>query len=213
MRSPDTMSRRSWCRRRRWRSPHAGSLPLSPGAGRRARPPSKGWWARPAALAEALKAARYSVFTWNAATLGPRDAASVAESAATAVDLLSSRHPPAVFPLGGRDNITGAHQMALWRFGYPLRTAVGGGVARHVPELYATAAALKDADLLHASSFRPDAPPEFERGPVIALAHPDTVFAREPDAHPRRHAGRGPRRPRLPHGRGGVPAAGRPAPE
>ncbi|MFG1452012.1 formylmethanofuran dehydrogenase [Xanthobacter sp. V2C-8] len=135
-----------------------------------------------AALAEALKAARYSVFTWNAATLGPRDAASVAESAATAVDLLSPATRSAVFPLGGRDNITGAHQMALWRFGYPMRTAVGGGVARHVPELYATAAALKDADLvLHASSFRPDAPPEFERGPVIALAHPDTVFAREPD--------------------------------
>ncbi len=135
-----------------------------------------------AALAEALKAARYSVFTWNAATLGVRDATSVAESAATAVDLLSPATRSAVFPLGGRDNMTGAHQMALWRFGYPLRTAVGGGLARHVPELYATAAALKDADLvLHASSFRPDAPPAFDRGPVIALAHPDTVFAREPE--------------------------------
>lgn len=134
------------------------------------------------ALADALKAARYSVFTWNAATLGGRDAASVAEAAAQAVDLLSPTTRAAVFPLGGRDNLTGAHQMALWRFGYPLRTAVGGGVARHAPELYATAAALKDADLvLHAASFRPDAPPDFAGGPVIALAHPDTVFAREPD--------------------------------
>lgn len=134
------------------------------------------------ALAEALKAARYSVFVWNAATLSPRDTASVAESAAAMVDALSVTTRSVVFPLGGRDNITGAHQMALWRFGYPLRTVVGGGVSRHVPELYSTAAALKDADLvLHASSFRPDAPPEFGRGPVIALAHPDTVFAREPD--------------------------------
>lgn len=134
------------------------------------------------ALAEQLKAARYSVFVWNAGTLSPRDTASIAESAANAVDTLSVTTRSVVFPLGGRDNITGAHQMALWRFGYPLRTMVGGGVARHVPELYSTAAALKDADLvLHASSFRPDAPPEFARGPVIALAHPDTVFAREPD--------------------------------
>ncbi|WP_454918672.1 formylmethanofuran dehydrogenase [Xanthobacter sediminis] len=135
-----------------------------------------------AALAEALKAARYSVFVWNAATLGARDATAVAEAAAGAVDMLSVTTRSALFPLGGRDNLTGAHQVALWRFGYPLRTAVGGGTARHVPELYATAAALKDADLvLHASSFRPDAPPKFDRGPVIALAHPDTAFAREPD--------------------------------
>lgn len=135
-----------------------------------------------AALAEQLKAARYAVFTWNAASLPAEDAPVVAGAASEAVDVLSVTTRAAVFPLGGRDNVTGAHQLALWRFGYPLRTAVGGGVARHVPELYATAAALKDADLvLHASSFRPDAPPEFDRGPVIALAHPDTVFAREPD--------------------------------
>ncbi|MFG1478291.1 formylmethanofuran dehydrogenase [Xanthobacter sp. V4C-4] len=135
-----------------------------------------------AGLAEALKAARYAVFVWNAASLGPRDGASVAEAAASAVDVLSVTTRAAVFPLGGRDNITGAHQVALWRFGYPLRTAVGGGAARHVPELYATAAALGDADLvLHTSSFRPDPPPAFTRGPVIALAHPDTVFPREPD--------------------------------
>lgn len=135
-----------------------------------------------AAIAEGLKAARYSAFVWDAGELGPRDAASVAEAAAAAVDALSVTTRAGVFPLGGRDNITGAHQVALWRFGYPLRTAVGGGAARHVPELYATAAALKDADLmLHASSFRPEPPPAFERGPVIALAHPETVFAREPE--------------------------------
>lgn len=135
-----------------------------------------------AELADLLKAARYGVFTWNAATLAPEAAAAVAGAAAEAVDLLSVTTRAAVFPLGGRDNVTGAHQLALWRFGYPLRTVVGAGTARHVPELYATAAALPDADLLlHASAFRPEPPPAFDRGPVIALAHPETVFAREPD--------------------------------
>lgn len=134
------------------------------------------------ALVEPLKAAAYSVFVWNAGVLTARDAASVAEAAASAVDLLSVTTRSAVFPLGGRDNITGAHQAALWRFGYSLRTSVGGGAARHAPDLYATATALKDADLLlHVSAFRPGAPADFDRGPVIALAHPDTVFAREPD--------------------------------
>lgn len=135
-----------------------------------------------AELADLLRAARYSVFTWNAATLPEADAAAIAGSAAEAVDLLSPATRSAVLPLGGRDNITGAHQLALWRFGYPLRTVIGAGASRHVPDLYATATALKDADLLlHASAFRPDPPPEFGAGPVIALAHPDTSFAREPD--------------------------------
>lgn len=135
-----------------------------------------------AELADLLKAARYGVFTWNAGTFAPNDGAMVAEAAAEAVATLNATARAAVFPLGGTDNVTGAHQLSLWRFGYPLRTAVGQGTARHAPDLYATEAALKDADLvLHASAFRPNAPPEFEGGPVIALAHPDTPFAREPD--------------------------------
>ncbi|MFS8036306.1 formylmethanofuran dehydrogenase [Xanthobacter sp. AM11] len=135
-----------------------------------------------AELAGLLKAARYGVLTWNAASLPPADAAAVAGAAADAVDLLNVATRAAVFPLGGRDNVTGAHQLALWRFGYPLRTVVGAGTARHVPDLYATEAALADADLvLHACAFRPDPPPDFAGGPVIALAHPDTVFVREPD--------------------------------
>lgn len=135
-----------------------------------------------AELADLLRAARYSVFTWNAATLPASDAAAVAGSAAEAVDLLSPTTRAAVLPLGGRDNVTGAHQLALWRFGYPLRTVIGAGTSRHAPDLYATETALEDADLLlHASAFRPDPPPDFTAGPVIALAHPDTSFAREPD--------------------------------
>lgn len=135
-----------------------------------------------AELGDLLRAARYSVFTWNAATLPASDAAAVAGSAAEAVDLLSPSTRAAVLPLGGRDNVTGAHQLALWRFGYPLRTVIGAGTSRHAPDLYATAAALKDADLLlHTSAFRPDPPPDFSAGPIIVLAHPDTSFAREPD--------------------------------
>jgi len=88
----------------------------------------------------------------------------------------------AVFPLGGRDNLIGAHQMALWRFGYPLRTLVAHGEASHAPGLYATSRAVRDADLLlHVSAFRPDPPPAFSSGPLIALAHPHTEFPREPD--------------------------------
>ena len=133
-------------------------------------------------VAGLLKAARYGVLTWNAATLQSGEAGLVVSRAADIVATLNATTRAAVFPLGGRDNCLGAHQVMLWRFGYPLRTLVGGGEARHAPGLYATAAALDDADLLlHTGAFRPDPPPAFDRGPVIALAHPETEFAREPE--------------------------------
>ncbi|MBB6308782.1 formylmethanofuran dehydrogenase [Xanthobacter tagetidis] len=133
-------------------------------------------------LAGVLAKSRYAVFAWDAARLPAADAARVAEAAAEAVAALSRTTRAAVFPLGGRDNVVGAHQLALWRFGWPLRTAVGPGGARHAPDLYETRAALADADLLlFASALRPDAPPAFARGPVIALGHAQTVFPREPD--------------------------------
>ncbi|MFG1361539.1 formylmethanofuran dehydrogenase [Xanthobacter pseudotagetidis] len=133
-------------------------------------------------LAGLLAKARYAVFAFDAGRLPPADAALVAEAAAEAVAALSRTTRAAVFPLGGRDNVVGAHQLSLWRFGWPLRTAVGPGGARHAPDLYETRAALADADLLvFASALRPDAPPDFARGPVIALGHAQTVFPREPD--------------------------------
>ncbi|MFG1428283.1 formylmethanofuran dehydrogenase [Roseixanthobacter glucoisosaccharinicivorans] len=135
-----------------------------------------------AELAGALKAACYSVLTWNAGALDPGEGERIVGHAAAIVAKLNETTRAAVFPLGGRDNLIGAHQMALWRFGYPLRTRVAQGEASHAPNLYATSRAVRDADLLvHVSAFRPDPPPVFSSGPVIALAHPHTEFAREPD--------------------------------
>ncbi|HQS08495.1 MAG TPA: formylmethanofuran dehydrogenase [Xanthobacteraceae bacterium] len=135
-----------------------------------------------AELAGALKAARYGVLTWNAGALDPAEGERIVGHAAAIVAKLNETTRAAVFPLGGRDNLIGAHQMALWRFGYPLRTLVAHGEASHAPGLYATSRAVRDADLLlHVSAFRPDAPPAFSSGPLIALAHPHTEFPREPD--------------------------------
>ncbi|TCT00983.1 formylmethanofuran dehydrogenase [Aquabacter spiritensis] len=135
-----------------------------------------------AELAELLRAARYAVFVWDAADLPAPQAEEVVHRAAAIVAQLNRAGRAAVFPLGGRDNVVGANQVMLWRFGHPLRTLVDGRASRHAPDLYATAVALRDADLLlHADSFRPRPPPAFSAGPVIALAHPATEFAREPE--------------------------------
>ncbi|QIB35133.1 formylmethanofuran dehydrogenase [Ancylobacter pratisalsi] len=130
-------------------------------------------------LAAALRAARYAVVTWNAGTLD--EGALVAEYATKLVDVISVETRAGVFPLGGRDNIIGVNQLLLWRLGYPMRTAVRGQTSSHDGTLYASGQALADADLMvWVSAFRPEPPPSFA-GKVIALAHPDTVFDKEPD--------------------------------
>jgi formylmethanofuran dehydrogenase subunit B len=132
-----------------------------------------------ATIATALKAARYAVVTWNAAELDDGDL--VAERATALVDALNLTTRAGVFPLGGRDNIIGLNQMMLWRLGYPLRTAIRGGASEHDPALYATSAALKDADVLvWVSAFRPEPPPEFS-GKTIVIGHAETVFDKAPD--------------------------------
>ncbi|MCS0501133.1 formylmethanofuran dehydrogenase [Ancylobacter mangrovi] len=131
------------------------------------------------ALAEALRGAHYAVVTWNAGGLAQGDL--VAEFATKLVDSINLVTRAGVFPLGGRDNIIGVNQLLLWRLGYPLRTAVRGQASAHDGALYATGQALADADLLvWTSAFRPEPPPAFS-GKVIALAHPDTQFDKEPD--------------------------------
>lgn len=132
-----------------------------------------------AAAATALKAASYAVVTWNAAELKEGDL--VAERATAIVDALNVTTRAGVFPLGGRDNIIGLNQMMLWRLGYPLRTAIRGGASEHDPSLYATSAALKDADVLvWVSAFRPEPPPPFE-GKTIVIGHAEMAFDKAPD--------------------------------
>ncbi|MCB4768076.1 formylmethanofuran dehydrogenase [Ancylobacter sp. Lp-2] len=132
-----------------------------------------------AEAAAALKGAAYAVAVWNAGSLDRADL--IAERATRLVDALNVTTRAGVFPLGGRDNVIGINQLLLWRLGYPLRTAIRGEASEHDASLYATGAALKDADLLvWVSAFRPEPPPAFD-GPVIVIGHPDTEFATPPD--------------------------------
>ena len=132
-----------------------------------------------AALAEDLRNAHYAVVTWNAAEREDGDL--VATRATALVDRLNVTTRAGVFPLGGRDNIIGVNQLLLWRLGYPLRSAVRGQASTHDGTLFATEAALADADVLvWISAFRPEPPPAFA-GKIIALAHPETIFDKEPD--------------------------------
>jgi formylmethanofuran dehydrogenase subunit B len=85
-------------------------------------------------------------------------------------------------PLSGTDNLAGANYATLWRTGFPLRTSFAGGTLRHDPDSLAWHRRLPTADaLLWISSFRAELPSLDSAGPVVALAVPETSFAREPD--------------------------------
>ena len=131
-------------------------------------------------LADALKGAKYGVLTWNAAALGP-DGDLVVERASAVVDALNAETRAACLPLAGRDNLIGANQAFLWNVGFPLRTGFRGGVADHDQAANATPAALESADLvIWTSAFRPEPPPASD-AKLIAVSHPATEFAREPE--------------------------------
>ena len=132
-----------------------------------------------AALAESLKAARYGVLAWSAASLDD-DGDLVIERAVSVVDTLNATTRAACLPLSGKDNLTGAYHATLWNIGFPLRVGFRDGVSDHDQTAYATANAVKQADLVvWTSAFRPELPPASDAA-VIALSHPDTVFATEP---------------------------------
>jgi formylmethanofuran dehydrogenase subunit B len=133
-----------------------------------------------APLAKRLLDARYGVLAWNAGALG-EDGDLVVERAASVVDALNVTTRGGCLPLAGRDNLIGANQTMLWNVGFPLRTGFPGGVANHDQLIYAGPAALESADAaLWVSAFRPEPPPAFD-GRLVALAHPETAFEREPD--------------------------------
>lgn len=142
-------------------------------------PPASGPDLKP--LADALKGAKYAVLAWAASSLDDSDGDLVVERACAIVDALNVEGRAAGLPLSGKDNLTGAYHVALWTTGFPLRIGFRGGVTDHDQQAYATATAVKDADVLvWTSAFRPEAPLASD-GAIIAVAHPETEFEREPD--------------------------------
>jgi formylmethanofuran dehydrogenase subunit B len=133
-----------------------------------------------APLAETLKSAKYSVLVWSASSLEV-DGDLVVERAASVVDGLNVEGRAACLPLSGRDNLTGAYHASLWNIGFPLRIGFRDGVSDHDQQAYATENALKHADVaVWTSAFRPEPPPA-SGAKLIAVAHPATKFASEPD--------------------------------
>lgn len=125
-----------------------------------------------AALADAMRAARYCVLVWEPARLPPQGAL-VGESLLRLLMNLNRKTRAGAFTLGGNDGAQTANGAMSWLSGLPLRSRVGPQGVDHDPLQYASARLLEDDAvdlLLWVASFTPDLPPPQTALPLAATA-------------------------------------------
>ena len=127
-----------------------------------------------AALADQLRAARYTVFVWEPAAL-PSHGALWAEMLQRVVATLNRHTRAATLALGGGDGAASVNQVFTWLSGLPLRTRAGPDGLEHEPLRFDAARLLADGavdGLLWISSFDPSRLPPEHAGPRIVLGPP-----------------------------------------
>lgn len=132
-------------------------------------------------VAAAIKAARFGVAVWTAASLGALEI----EMIHGLVRDLNETTRFSTLPLAAPDNGAGVLAVCAWMTGFPMRTGFGAGAAIHDPWRF-------DAERLVSSgetgcvlwiSALGAAPPPWLRGTnVIALCGPTAQFVKEPKA-------------------------------
>ncbi|WP_207459802.1 formylmethanofuran dehydrogenase [Azospirillum sp. SYSU D00513] len=136
-------------------------------------------------LGRRLLTARYAVVVWAAGMFGGEASDLTVESIVRLVRTVDTTTRCSGLPLSGTDNLAGANYACVWRTGFPLRTSFAGGLLSHDPDAMSWARRLPGSDaVLWISSFRHETPAADiarAKGPVVALATPETTFDKEPD--------------------------------
>jgi formylmethanofuran dehydrogenase subunit B len=133
-------------------------------------------------VAAALKAARFGVAVWSAATL---DALAI-EMLCGLVDDLNATTRFSGLPLTASDNAVGVLQACGWMTGLPMRSGFGLRSPRHDPWLFDSRRMVEDREadcVLWISAYRPAAPPWRKAPPTIALTGRDVDFPAPPFVH------------------------------
>ncbi|MDF2763605.1 MAG: formylmethanofuran dehydrogenase [Rhodospirillales bacterium] len=139
--------------------------------------------ARLAELAQQMRDARYGVALFAPALLEGAEPELAVAAILHLIQELNRTTRWSALPVAGGDGLIGASQAMLWQSGVPLRSRFTPEGPRFAPHRLAADRLLREreADLLiWISAFRPAPPPEASV-PMIALAHPETRFARPPE--------------------------------
>jgi formylmethanofuran dehydrogenase subunit B len=133
-------------------------------------------------IATALKAARFGVAVWSAATI---DAPTIEMLCGLLNDLNATTRFSGL-PLAASDNAVGVSQTCTWMTGLPVRTGFARAVPEHDPWRFDGRRMVSggEADcLLWLSAYRAVAPPWRTKSPTIVLTTRDTNFDTPPRVH------------------------------
>ena len=130
-------------------------------------------------FAEVLKNARFGVAVWGGDAL---DGLAIEMLHGLIRDLNKTTRFSGL-PLGCDSNASGVVQTSGWMTGFPVRTSFGRGFPEHDTWRFDATRMIESGEAdaaLWISAYGPEAPPWKKNIPLVALASPQTAFAREP---------------------------------
>ncbi len=137
------------------------------------------------AVADKLRAAKYSVILWGAAALAYDHAELTVQAICNIVrDINVQDTRCSGFPLGGKEGDQTANQVCGWTTGYPARVNFAKGYPEYDPFLYDSQAMIANGEadaLLWVNAFNANAVPAKTALPTIVLGRSGMSFEKEPD--------------------------------
>ncbi len=128
------------------------------------------------ALANKLKAAKYSVVTWVSSDLNFNHAELSIQNITELVIALNAKTRSSGLPLGGSEGDYSVNQTSTWTSGYPMRSRFSRGIPEYDPHHYRAEILLEnnEADaMLWVSTFNPEKLPPKANMPSIVIGHPN----------------------------------------
>lgn len=137
------------------------------------------------AIADKLRAAKYSVILWGAAALTYDQAELTVQAICNIVkDINMQDTRCSGFPLGGKEGDQTANQVCGWTTGYPARVNFAGGYPVYDPFLYDSQIMLNNGEtdlLLWVNAFNSGSVPPQSDIPTIVIGRNGMSFDKEPD--------------------------------
>ncbi|MDD5579836.1 MAG: formylmethanofuran dehydrogenase subunit B [Methylobacter sp.] len=137
------------------------------------------------AIADKLKAAKYSVVTWAAGALTYNQAELTVQTLSEMVkDLNSQNTRSSGLPLAGKEGDQTANQVCGWTTGYPARTRFSRGYPEYDPYLNDANFLLDNGEadaLVWVQAFNAGAVPPVTDLPTIVVGRSGMTFEHEPD--------------------------------
>ena len=137
------------------------------------------------AIADKLRAAKYSVVLWGAAALAYDQAELTVQAICNIVkDINMQDTRCSGFPLGGKEGDQTANQVCGWTTGYPARVNFAKGYPVYDPFLYDSQAMVSNGEadaLLWVNAFNTGAEPPQSDIPTVVIGRSGMTFEKEPD--------------------------------